>query len=206
MSSPSTIVSVIIPTYNRALLLSRALKSVVNQSYTYWEIIVVDNHSHDNTDEVVQGFNDSRIKILKINNNGIIAKSRNKGVKLSKGEWIAFLDSDDWWLENKLEISLNYLDQGADLTYHDLWKIDSHGDGQTTLLKTRQLNKHVFEDLLVCGNTIPNSSVVVKKKMLEQIAGLNEKKEMIAVEDYDAWLRISKFTDKYIKVPGVLGY
>ncbi|SVC19016.1 uncharacterized protein METZ01_LOCUS271870, partial [marine metagenome] len=121
MPSISPIVSVVIPTNNRELLLSRALKSVVDQSYTNWEAIVVDNHSQDNTDEVIYNFGDSRIKLLKIHNKGIIAASRNLGIKAACGDWIAFLDSDDWWSPIKLERSLQFLNSGADIVYHDLF-------------------------------------------------------------------------------------
>ena len=121
MPSSFPIVSVVIPTYNRELFLSRALISVVDQSFTRWEAIVVDNHSQDNTDEVIQNFKDSRIKLFKIHNRGVIAASRNLGVRAACGEWIAFLDSDDWWSPIKLERSLQFLNSGADIVYHDLF-------------------------------------------------------------------------------------
>ena len=96
MHSSFPIVSIVIPTYNREQFLSRALISVVSQSFTSWEAIVVDNYSEDNTEQVIEDFGDSRIKLLKIHNRGIIAASRNIGIKTSKGKWIAFLDSDDF--------------------------------------------------------------------------------------------------------------
>ena len=164
----------------------------------------MDDGSTDKTEEVIQNFKDDRIIYHRQSNSGGPARPRNKGIELAKGDKIAFLDSDDWWLKNKLEISLNYLDQGTDLTFHDLWKVDLESNLQKTLLKTRQLHKPVFEDLIIHGNTIPNSSVVIKKRILEKIGGLNEERRMIAVEDYDAWLRISKFTDKFVSVFYVL--
>ncbi len=96
------LVSVVIPTYNHARYLVRALESVLNQTFTNWEAIVIDNHSTDNTDEVMESFSDPRISYLKIHNNGIIAASRNAGIRVAKGEWIAFLDSDDWWTQDKI--------------------------------------------------------------------------------------------------------
>src|SRR3989338_2810117 len=99
------IVSIVIPTYNRACDLERALKSVLAQTYSNWEALVVDNHSSDNTDDVVKSLNDSRLKLFKIHNDGVIAASRNAGVKHATGEYIAFLDSDDWWMPQKLEES-----------------------------------------------------------------------------------------------------
>ena len=112
------VVSVIIPTYNRASDLKRALNSVQEQTFVNWEALVVDNNSEDNTDEIVIGFNDPRIKLFKINNDGVIAASRNKGIKEASGEYIAFLDSDDWWAPNKLELSVAALKAGSDIVYH----------------------------------------------------------------------------------------
>ena len=101
-------VSVIIPTYNHAKFLAKAIKSVLDQTYTNFEIIVIDNHSTDNTNEVVNSFNDARLKLLKVHNNGVIAISRNKGILEAKGDWIAFLDSDDFWYPSKLETAMNF--------------------------------------------------------------------------------------------------
>ncbi len=95
-----TLVSVVIPTYNHARFLGRALQSVMDQTYKNWEVIIIDNHSQDNTDEIVEAFKDPRITLLKIHNNGVIAASRNMGIRAAKGEWIAFLDSDDHWYPN----------------------------------------------------------------------------------------------------------
>ena len=115
----SPLVSVVIPSYNHGRFLGRALQSVLDQTYTNSEVIVVDNHSTDNTDEVMASFADQRITYLKIHNNGIIAASRNAGLRLAKGEWIAFLDSDDYWSGNKLEqCILNR--SNNDVIYHRL--------------------------------------------------------------------------------------
>ena len=95
-------VSVVIPTYNHAKLLKKALDSVMAQTFEDWEAIVVNNFSADNTIEVVNSFADPRIKILNFSNNGVIAASRNHGLKEATGDFIAFLDSDDIWYPNKL--------------------------------------------------------------------------------------------------------
>jgi len=207
MPSISPIVSVIIPTNNRELLLSRALKSVVDQSYTNWEAIVIDNYSQDNTNEVVNNFGDSRIKLFKIHNRGIIAASRNLGIKAACGEWIAFLDSDDWWSPIKLERSLQILNSGADIVYHDLFIVKN--EKQKYFLKrakTFQVREPAYEHLIHCGNALTNSSVVVRKTLLEKVGGLSEKKELIAWEDYDCWLRIAKHTERFVRINEPLGY
>ena len=98
----SVFFSVIIPTYNRCDLLKRAINSVLAQSFKKFEIIIIDNYSTDKTHKIVKNFKKKNIKYKKIRNRGIIAKSRNVGMKLAKGEWIAFLDSDDTWTKDKL--------------------------------------------------------------------------------------------------------
>ena len=96
--------SVIIPTYNQASFLEASLRAVFQQTFKNYEIIVIDNHSSDNTTSLVKRYK-KKIIYKKINNNGIIAKSRNLGIKLAKGKWIAFLDSDDYWSKDKLKIT-----------------------------------------------------------------------------------------------------
>ncbi|NDF83787.1 MAG: glycosyltransferase family 2 protein, partial [Actinobacteria bacterium] len=101
--SKSPRVSVVIPTFNHAKLLKRALDSVVAQTFDNWEAIVVNNFSADETIDVVRSFNDDRITLINFSNNGIIAASRNQGIKAARGQYLAFLDSDDKWYPEKLE-------------------------------------------------------------------------------------------------------
>jgi len=102
--------SIILPTYNRAdTYLKDAIDSIVSQSYDNWELLIIDNHSQDFTDELIDSYKDHRIKTYKIHNNGNIAKSRNLGIKKSSGDYIALIDSDDFWHKDKLKTSLEYL-------------------------------------------------------------------------------------------------
>jgi len=103
MTDKSVTVSVIIPTYNRAHLVGRAIRSVLNQTYQDFEIIVVDDCSTDNTEEIVKGFNDHRIRYMRHDRNRGGSAARNTGIKASQGKYIAFLDSDDEWLLKKAE-------------------------------------------------------------------------------------------------------
>ena len=89
-SIKNPLVSVVIPTYNHARYLDRALQSVLDQTYKNWEIIVVDNHSTDNTAEIVNKFSGNRLTYLKLNNNGIIAASRNAALSKARGDWVAY--------------------------------------------------------------------------------------------------------------------
>ena len=201
------VISVVLPTFNRAELLKRALLSVISQTYANWEVLVIDNNSTDDTDQVVHGFGDERIKILKVHNHGVIALSRNVGIKAAHGTYIAFLDSDDWWKSDKLKKSLAYLEKGSDLVYHDLVVVAKQN--QQVLwrkARTRVLKFPIFKDLITHGNALNNSSVVVRKKLLEDIGGLSEDPSLISIEDYDAWLRAARITEKFERIPRALGY
>jgi glycosyltransferase involved in cell wall biosynthesis len=201
------LVSIVIPTYNRARVLQLALKSVVAQTHQNWEALVVDSYSDDNTDSVVEAFQDSRIKLIQIRNDGVIAASRNVGIANAKGDYVAFLDSDDWWSPRKLEESLKFLERGADLVYHDLYLVT-----RTTQrffwrrVRTRALKSPVIEDLIASGNALTNSSVVVRSALLGSSEGLSEDRDLIGYEDYDLWLRLAKLSDRFERIPMVLGY
>jgi teichuronic acid biosynthesis glycosyltransferase TuaG len=199
-------ISVVIPTYNRARELERALRSVLAQTYTNWEALVVDNHSSDNTDQVIDSLNDPRIKLLKIHNDGVIAASRNMGIANAQAEYVAFLDSDDWWSRRKLEISLRYL-QGADAVYHDLYLVTRPGQRfYWKKARTRALKRPVFQDLIANGNALNNSSAVIRRSHLNAIKGLAEDRDLIGIEDYDLWLRLASVSERFERIPGALGY
>ena len=205
MNNP--LVTVCIPTYNHGIYLEQALDSVLCQTYSNLEIIIVDNYSTDNTDEVLVKFDDSRIKIYKNNNYGSIAVSRNLAVNKSSGEWVAFLDSDDWWKENKLEKCAHNFQLGIDLIYHDLIIVDETIDrSQSMSIKSRKLEKPVFKDLIIKGNTIATSSVVVRKTILNKVNGMNESEEMFGIEDFNTWLKISQITEGFRHIPENLGF
>lgn len=201
------LVSIVIPTYNHATFLKRALDSLISQTYPNWEALIVDNHSIDHTTELISSYNEKRFQHIKIHNNGIIAMSRNEGIKQSKGKYVAFLDSDDWWDENKLFVSVEYLEKlDLDLIYHDSWLVKDMSDLRKEKFKTRKLNSPVFLDLLVRGNAIINSTVVLRSSIIKKVGLLDESRELIACEDYDFWLKVANVTDSFFKIEKCLGY
>ena len=151
MSNP--LISVVIPSFNRAKLLKRAINSVQNQTYSNWEIVIVDNFSKDETDLILEPLLSDKILIIKINNEGVIAKSRNVGIKNAKGKYIAFLDSDDWWLPKKLELIINEFTKykDTDLIYHNCYLIKKDN---RKFSKCRRLINNQYNDLMINGNTI----------------------------------------------------
>lgn len=202
------LVSVVIPTYNHARYLSRALQSVLEQTFINWEAIVIDNHSTDNTDEVMADYTDPRITYLKIHNNGVIAASRNAGIQAAKGEWVAFLDSDDWWTTDKLQVCFDCIRPEVDIIYHDLL-IERERKSffrEKKILESRQMQSPALMDLLVNGNLLANSSVVIRKRLLNQVGGIDENPEMIASEDYNTWLRIAEISEGFLYINRVLGF
>ena len=108
----NALVSIIMPSYNTARFISETIQSVLSQSYTNWELLIVDDCSTDNTDEVVREFLvDTRIHYMKNEKNSGAAVSRNKALREAKGKWIAFLDSDDLWEPDKLQKQIAYMEK-----------------------------------------------------------------------------------------------
>lgn len=207
INSMMPLISIVIPTYNHAHYLGCALQSVLDQTYENWEAIVIDNYSTDKTNEILMKFTDPRIIHLKIHNNGVIAASRNAGINKARGEWIAFLDSDDWWVSDKLQNCYDAINEKVDFIYHYLEiasnKPNYFGRG---IIKSRRVQLPIIMDLLVNGNPIVNSSVLVRKRLLIKIGGINENKTIIAAEDYSTWLRIAELTNQFLCLPLNLGY
>ena len=167
MTAPS--VSVVIPSYNHGRFIARALQCLLDQTHSDWEAVVVDNHSQDNTDEVVGRLADPRIRVVKIHNDGVIAASRNRGIREARAEWVAFLDSDDWWTADKLERCLAF-QSDADLIYHRLKVV--RDDGRPPMRRVTPscpLRTPAWRDLVLNGNPIANSSVIVRTRLLAEI-------------------------------------
>lgn len=193
-------VSVIIPTYNRAHLITRAIRSVLNQTYHDFELIVVDDGSTDNTEEIVNGFNDPRIKYIRHDKNKRVAAARNTGIKAARGSYIAFQDSDDEWLPTKLEKQLQAFKNASPevgVVYSGIWRIEGN--------KRKHIGYHdkkgKEEDL--CHNLLKKSfiyvqSAIIKKECFAKAGMFDE--DMSVAEDWEFWIRISKYYHfKYVK-------
>lgn len=184
----NSLISVIIPTYNRAHLISRAIGSVINQTYTNWELLVVDDASEDNTEEVIKKISDSRIKFIKCKLNVGNAGARNAGIKNSIGEYIVFLDSDDEMMPDCLEVFFKLIlkkpktkfafgdyqiyNTSTKITIKSSWKPDP--------------SKSFLEELKIgtgCG-------IIVKKAVFKEVGYFDERLR-IAV-DTDWLIRLNK--------------
>ena len=196
--------SVVLPTFNRVSFLGQAIESVLDQTFSNWEMLLVDNNSTDGTGDLLYKFSDERIRIFKVNNNGSISVSRNLGIRESKGEWIAFLDSDDWWKSNKLAKCKENITASVDFIYHDLEILSLNKKHKN--LNCRQLNSPVLNDLLLKGNPIAASSAVVRKSLFPRVDYMNEDPGLIMTADYNTWLKMANITDAFLHIPKKLGF
>lgn len=205
-ASSNSLVSIILPTYNRGFLILKTINSILNQTYENFELIIIDDGSTDNTSDLINSLNDERIIYSKILNSGGPAKPRNIGLNLSKGSFIAFCDDDDIWNDNKLQICINELNNGSDFVYHNF--LITGGNLKHIFFNkiiSRKLEIPYFNDLINNGNTIINSSVVFKKDLFNNVGLLDENKNLIAAEDYDYWLRLSLVAKKMTLINLILG-
>jgi glycosyltransferase involved in cell wall biosynthesis len=201
------LVSIIIPTYNHAHFLERALKSVIQQTFKNWEILLIDNHSTDNTIEIVNQINDNRIRYFLIHNHGVIAVSRNFGISLANGDWIAFLDSDDYWYPDKLEFIVNSInnDDSYDVLCTNELRVDLNS-GKSRLLKYGPFTKDFYKSMLLFGNRLSTSATVVRHLFLKKHnLFFNESKNFITVEDYDLWLNLARFEANFLFLSEIKG-
>ena len=193
------IVSIIIPTYNRANCIRETITSVLNQTYQNFEIIIIDDGSIDNTKEIIQAFLDERIKYIFQEHNGLPASARNKGLKLAKGEYIAFLDSDDLWFPQKLKIQINFMKENPSILLVATNGLIFPLKPNMKVLSLKNNIKISFKELLQ-NNIIINSSVMMRKNVIQIIGFLDESFVLKYGEDYDYWLRLLNLKDNSILI------
>ena len=196
--------SIVMPSYNQAEFIQSAIKSVLAQEFLNWELLIIDNNSNEATVNAIDLFQDPRIRVIKISNGGVIAKSRNLGIINASAPWIAFLDSDDIWYPSKLrKIHEFTARQDINLIYHDLDLIKN--DKIVGKVKARRTGRNIHRKLLLHGNFIGNSSVTVRKTVLHNVGLITEEKDLIGVEDFHTWLKISRETSGFIYLKKNLG-
>ena len=182
-----TKVTVIIPTFNRGYSLAESIQSVLDQSFTDFELIVVDDGSTDNTPEVMNQF--PSIHKISMKKNQGVSFARNRGMEQSRGEWIAFLDSDDLWERHKLATQMKWVERHPDChaVYTDeIWI--RNGVRVNPMNKHRKYSGDIFRYCLPLCIVSP-SSVLLRAELLNEVGGFDE--SMPVCEDYDLWLRIA---------------
>lgn len=187
------LVSIIMPSYNTAKYIAETVQSVLAQTYQNWELIIVDDCSTDDTDEVVKPFlSDSRIRYLKNEKNSGAAVSRNRALREAKGKWIAFLDSDDLWMPEKLEKQIAFMkENGYHFSYTDYMEIDeaSRPNGKTVTGPKKITKAGMFNYCWPGCLTVMYDAETVG---LIQIADIKKN------NDYAMWLKVCKKADCYL--------
>ncbi|MBI5075478.1 MAG: glycosyltransferase family 2 protein [Nitrospirae bacterium] len=192
-------VSVIIPTYNRAPLLREAISSVLCQTYDDFELIIVDDGSTDNTHDVIDEFSSPKIRYFYHCNQGR-SRARNWALGEARGEFIAFLDSDDMFMPNKLQKQVAFFDNNSEfgMLYSSARVIDDNGNeifnpGDWNGTKPYYLatdSGWLYPNIAFCPRTVVLPTVMVRKEVMVVVGGFDEK--MHRFEDTDMWRRISK--------------
>lgn len=187
------LVSVIMPSYNTAEFIAESIQSVLAQTYENWELLIVDDSSPDNTDDVVKPYlADRRIKYLKNEKNSGAAVSRNRALREAKGKWIAFLDSDDLWTPDKLEKQIGFMEEhGYHFSYTYYSEIDTEGkaNGITVTGPKRVTRTGMFN---YCWPGCLTVMYDVEKVGLIQIADIKKN------NDYAMWLKACRKADCYL--------
>lgn len=192
-------VSVIIPTYNRERYICEALESVFAQTYPEFEVIVVDDGSTDNTEEALKSYLD-RIKYI-YKSNGGPASARNAGMKASKGKYVAFLDSDDLWLPNKLQLQVTFLEAHPDYAMV-VSDYDFIGERKVKYLKKPRVSFECTLLDLLDGNRIATATAMIRREVFDTIGLFDEDPAIIALEDYGMWLRVAQLSKiAYLHAP-----
>ncbi len=187
-------VSIITITYNRAILLKKTIESVLKQSYHNWEYIIIDDGSDDNTQEMIHSFQSSKILYKKLNHSGKLGYLRNYGIEMAKGEFIAFLDSDDIWDEKKLELQVRLMLGNPKLDYSicNFYHFNELGTDKKTgyisnnNIEANNLFKEYFNDNL----PIYPSTLLIKKSCFYEYAPFDES---LPVGDVNFLYKLTKY-------------
>ena len=187
------LVSIIMPSYNTERFIRDTIESVLVQSYTNWELIIVDDCSNDNTDAIVRHYlTDERIRYIKNDTNSGAAVSRNRALREAKGKWIAFLDSDDLWEPDKLQEQISFMrDNGYHFSYTNYIEIDEESKSNGKRVSgPKRITKHGMYNYCWMGClTVMYDAEIVG---LIQIADIKKN------NDYAMWLKVCKKTDCYL--------
>lgn len=198
MYDSSPLVSIVMPSYNSDATISDSIQSVLNQSYTNWELIITDDCSSDNTLLIIEHYIglDQRIKLIKNVSNFGAGFSRNKSIEMAKGKYIAFLDSDDIWNADKLSKQISFMEKGQYLfTFSSYQKFSNKGNGRVVFAPPSvSYNKLLYSNVIGCLTAVYNAEVLGKRKM-----PLIRKRQ-----DMGLWLELLKDCGLAYGIPDVL--
>ncbi|MBE0654729.1 MAG: glycosyltransferase family 2 protein [Bacteroidales bacterium] len=207
MKSPK--VTIIIPTHNRADILPRAIKSVQAQTFQDYELIIIDDASTDETDQVMKGIVSDKIRYIKLDKNQGQCVARNRAYQKARGEYIGFLDSDDEWMPEKLEKQLRLFEHSKTeklaAVYCGFIEVDELTN-KTHVINRDNIRGNIYKDLLKGFCPSSTSMFLIKSKVFKEVLGFDE--QLVTFVDYDLWLRISKagYIFDYVDEPLIVKY
>lgn len=191
------LVSVVIPTYNRMPFITECIRSVQAQTCTDWELIVADDGSTDNTLEALRDIYDIRIRILELPHTGNIGWLRNMAVIASKGKWVAFLDSDDLWVPQKLELQLNSLQQSGKRWGYGRFELinESASQPDNRSGRFRAFSGSITDKVISAAAAVSVGSLIVERELFYEAGCFNTDLKLLYREDYELALRLSLKAD-----------
>ena len=187
------LVTIVIPTYNRLAFVQQAIASVIAQTYTHWELIVVDDGSEDGTSQEIICRPDQRIQFLSLPHTGNIAALRNAGVQAGTGVWLAFLDSDDLWIPEKLDIQIHQLlKEGKRWGYGGFVLMDEEMKSIPNKAGVfRPFSGWIVKELLSTEASVNIGSLLVERLLFEEVGGFNPDPKLLFREDYELVVRLA---------------
>ena len=190
-------VSVIIPTYNREQVIGRSIASVLNQTYPYFELLIVDDGSVDRTKQVVEQISDERIRYIALDKNQGVGHARNIGMQEARYDFIAFLDSDDEWMPEKLELQMEKMLKSPEKLGAVYCRMDtmSRKTGERHIYPPMSLDKEILEgqifNQLLVKNLVGMPTLLIRRECMEKVGG-GLKESLKCLEDYEWILRIAE--------------
>ncbi len=203
--SSSPLITIVIPTYNRKGLLQKAINSVLSQTYTNWELIIVDDGSTDDTSHLIKSLPDKRIRVIELPHSGHIGILFNTGVEAGSGDWVAFLASDDVWLPNKLELQLAALKKsGLRWCYTNYELMNETGQAIPPKAGLFQpLSGFIIKQLLTTEASVTMCSVMLQRNLFEEVKGFSRDPRLMFRGDYELALRLGLCAE-VIALPDIL--
>lgn len=191
-------ISIILATYNGERYIKQSIDSILNQTFTEFELLIGFNGTTDKSKDIVKKYSDPRIRVFDYGDDKGKSKTLNKLLNETKFDWIALQDDDDFWIDTKLEKQVNYIDKGCDVigTFINYINEDGQIIGRPNLCSFTDDIKHLSLSGL---NQVANTSTIFKKEIALEIGGWREGFD--GIEDYDFWLRLLRRDKKFINIP-----
>lgn len=204
----NTFFSIVTSAYDAEEFLTRAIDSVLRQNYEKYEYIIVDNGSHDNTQQILLDYCSrfpNKIRVFHVDNNLGISGGRNYGIRQAKGDYVCFLDADDYWDDKKLFEVNKAISNNLDCNIFCHWEYHQTNEDKRVVEYRQPDYEEPYLDMLFNGNCLSTSALTIRKDLLETAKGFDENLVM-GEEDYDLWLRLAKNGGKVYMIDKPLGY